>query len=66
MISEQVLEQFRQSGETVRIIRDEMEQNDVYGIIVAWDDTSIMIRRQNRRVVKLSRSYQIEAAGQIE
>ncbi len=57
MINEEQLNQFRLSGEQVRVVRDEMEVNDVHGIVVAWDDESVMIRRPNRRVVKLSRTY---------
>ncbi|OMF37050.1 hypothetical protein BK133_07525 [Paenibacillus sp. FSL H8-0548] len=57
MISEEQLDKFRVSGETIRVVRDEMEVNDVHGIVVAWDDSSVVIRRPNRRVVKLSRIY---------
>ncbi|MFD2116268.1 hypothetical protein ACFSTH_08725 [Paenibacillus yanchengensis] len=64
MVTEQLLDQFRQSGETVRVIRDALEQNDVLGIVVAWDDTTVIIRRPNRRVVKLSRDYTYQAAEQ--
>lgn len=64
MISEEQLDRFRQNGERVRVIRDEMEQNDVYGIIVAWDEESVIIRKPSKRVVKLSRSYRFEAAGE--
>ena len=64
IIDEEVLNQYRLSGEKVRVIRDEMEQNDVIGIVVAWDEESVMIRRQNRRVVKLSRVYLIEPASE--
>ncbi|WP_336772792.1 hypothetical protein [Paenibacillus sp. MMO-58] len=63
MISEEQLDQFRQSGEKIRVVRDEMEVNDVIGIVVAWDDTSVVIRRHNRRVVKLSRNYRFELAS---
>ncbi|CAM3242857.1 hypothetical protein PALU110988_10915 [Paenibacillus lupini] len=63
MISEEQLDQFRVNGELVRVIRDEMEVNDVVGILVAWDDTSVVIRRANRRVVKLSRDYRFELAS---
>lgn len=62
MVTEQVLDQFRQSGETVRVIRDSLEQNDVLGIVVAWDDAEVIIRRPNRRVVKLSRNYTYQHA----
>ncbi|RJE90846.1 hypothetical protein D3P07_01785 [Paenibacillus sp. 1011MAR3C5] len=57
MVSEEELDAYRQSGETVRVMRDEMEINDVLGIVVAWDETSVLVRKRSRRVVKLSRSY---------
>ncbi|MGO4545715.1 hypothetical protein AB4Z29_13010 [Paenibacillus sp. 2TAB23] len=57
MISEEKLDAFRVSGETIRVVRDAMEANDVHGIVVAWDETSVVIRRPSRRVVKLSRTY---------
>ncbi|WP_424768999.1 hypothetical protein [Paenibacillus sp. sgz302251] len=57
MVNEEQLDQFRISGETVRVVRDGMEQNDVLGIVVAWDDSTVVIRRPNRRVVKVSRKY---------
>lgn len=57
MVSEEQLDEYRQSGETVRVIRDELEMNDVLGIVVAWDDESVLVRKRSRRVVKLSRSY---------
>jgi hypothetical protein len=63
VISEEQLDQFRVNGELVRVVRDEMEVNDVVGILVAWDDTSVVIRRANRRVVKLSRDYRFELAS---
>lgn len=63
MISEEQLDQFRVNGDKIRVVRDEMEVNDVVGIVVAWDDTSVVIRRANRRVVKLSRGYRFELAS---
>ncbi|ACT02627.1 hypothetical protein [Paenibacillus sp. JDR-2] len=63
MISEEQLDQFRQSGEKIRVVRDEMEVNDVVGIVVAWDDATVVIRRHNRRVVRLSRNYRFELAS---
>lgn len=63
MISEAQLDEFRQSGERVRVIRDEIEANDVYGIVVAWDEESVLIRKPSKRVVKLSRNYRFEPAS---
>ena len=64
MITEEQLDAFRQNGNSVRAIRDEMEVNDVVGIVVAWDDSHVVLRRPNRRVVKLSRSYRYIEASQ--
>lgn len=60
MISEEQLEALRQSGVKVRVVRDANPQNDVRGYIVAWDDKEVLVRRPNRRVVKLSRDYTFE------
>ncbi|OXM84087.1 hypothetical protein [Paenibacillus rigui] len=57
MISEEQLDQYRIEGTVLRVVRDADIKNDVKGIVVAWDDTSVMIRKQNRRIVKLDRGY---------
>lgn len=64
MITDEQLDVFRQNGNSVRAIRDEMEVNDVIGIVVAWDDSHVVLRRPNRRVVKLHRSYRYIDASQ--
>lgn len=64
MVSEEQLDAFRISGETVRVVRDEIEANDVLGIVVAWDESSVVIRKPSRRVVKLSRSYRYIPAAE--
>lgn len=48
MISDTELDALRLSGEKVRVVRDELESNDVKGIVVAWDGEQVLIRRQNR------------------
>jgi len=60
MMEEIVLDQFRQAGTFVRVVRDLLEINDIQGYVVAWDEEQVMIRKSNRRVVKLSRSYMIQ------
>ncbi|WP_025692156.1 hypothetical protein [Paenibacillus zanthoxyli] len=60
MISDEQLNEYRLSGEKIRVIRDALESNDVIGIVIAWDDSHIMIRRPNRRVVKLDRGYMLQ------
>jgi hypothetical protein len=60
VISDEVLDVYRVSGEKVRVIRDALKENDVVGIVLAWDDEHVLIRRPNRRIVKLSRSYKVQ------
>ena len=63
MISDDQLNEYRISGQQVRVVRDNMEQNDVLGIVVAWDNESVMLRKKSRRVVKLRRDYVYIDAG---
>lgn len=60
LVSDSVLDKYRQEGTKIRVVRDGLELNDVIGIVVAWDADTVLIRRHNRRVVKLSRSYLYE------
>jgi len=60
VISDEQLEMLRQSGAKVRVRRDANPENDVRGYVVAWDDKEVLIRRMNRRVLKLSRDYTYE------
>lgn len=64
MISEEQLDKYRLDGTKVRVVRDVLEINDVVGFVVAWDDESMLIRRPNRRVVKLKRAYAIAPASE--
>lgn len=64
MISDEELDAYRQSGEQVRVVRDGIESNDVRGIVVAWDSSQVMIRRRNRKVVKLDRNYLYQPANE--
>lgn len=57
MVSDEQLNEYRLNGTKVRVIRDNSEANDVKGIVVAWNEEEMIIRKQNRRVVKLSRKY---------
>ncbi|MEJ8302345.1 hypothetical protein [Saccharibacillus sacchari] len=60
MIDDEQLNAYRVSGEKVRVVRDGLKENDIRGIVVAWDDTHVLIRRPNRNVVKLDRNYIIQ------
>ena len=57
MISDEQLDEFRIQGTKLRVIRDLNEKNDVIGRVVAWDAENVLIRKQNRKVLKLPRSY---------
>ncbi|NBI31191.1 hypothetical protein [Chengkuizengella marina] len=57
MINDETLNEYRISGILIRVIRDNDEKNDVKGNIVAWDSEVVMVRKRNRKVVKLSREY---------
>jgi RNase P/RNase MRP subunit p29 len=57
MISEEQLDQYRLDGTRLRVVRDADPKNDVKGIVVAWDDHTVAIRKQNRNIVKLNRNY---------
>ena len=57
MISDELLDQYRVEGTIVRVVRDADPANDVIGIVVAWNDQSVLIRKPNRKVVQLDRQY---------
>ncbi|MDF2721608.1 MAG: hypothetical protein K0Q59_1283 [Paenibacillus sp.] len=57
MITEEELDAYRVEGVKIRIVRDADPMNDVRGI-------SVMVRRPNRKIVKLSREYAIQRADQ--
>jgi hypothetical protein len=57
MLSDEQLNEYRVNATKVRVIRDNVEANDVRGIVVAWNETELIIRKQNRNVVKLPREY---------
>ncbi|GLI07918.1 hypothetical protein YDYSG_39480 [Paenibacillus tyrfis] len=60
MISDEQLDKYRVEGTLLRVVRDADKANDVKGVVVAWDDDTVMIRKQNRRIVKLDRSYHFQ------
>lgn len=62
MISDEQLNEYRVSNEKIRVKRDANKDNDVRGIVVAWNEDTVMIRKPNRRIVKLARSYTYEPA----
>jgi hypothetical protein len=57
MISEEMLDKYRIDGTKLRVVRDADPANDVKGIVLAWDDDFVLIRKQNRNVLKLDRNY---------
>jgi RNase P/RNase MRP subunit p29 len=57
MLSDEQLNEYRVEGTKVRIVRDNIEANDVKGIVVAWNEQFIIIRKQNRKVIEVPRHY---------
>lgn len=64
MVSDEQLNQLRIEATQIRVIRDADEANDVIGSVIAWDDASMLIRKRNRRVVKLPRKYVIQPSSE--
>jgi len=64
VISDERLNEFRLKGTRIRVVRDADPMNDVLGIVVAWNDTHVLVRKQNRRVLKLSREYLYQPADE--
>ncbi|WP_028592179.1 hypothetical protein [Paenibacillus massiliensis] len=60
MISEEELDALRVAGSKVRVIRDGVKANDVVGTVLAWDDQDILIRRPNRNVARVPRTYTVQ------
>lgn len=58
MISDDQLDQYRQDGTLLRVVRDADRANDIRGWVVAWDEQSVLIRkRSTKRLVQLDRRY---------
>lgn len=64
MVSDETLNEYRLNGVKVRVVRDALEDNDVEGMVVAWNDTHVLIRKKNRKVVSLSREYLYQPADE--
>lgn len=64
MITDEQLDTYRQEGILVRVERDAEAANDVRGIVVAWDAELVLIRKPNRKLLKLSRDYRFVPASE--
>jgi hypothetical protein len=60
MVSEELLNQLRLGGIKVRVVRDADPVNDVKGYVMAWNDHQVMIKKLNKKVLKLDRSYRYQ------
>jgi hypothetical protein len=50
--------QYRLDSTLLRIVRDANPDNDVRGIVVAWDDQHVLIRKRgSKNLLKLDRRY---------
>lgn len=61
MINDERLNEYRLSGILIRVIRDSDKKNDIKGFVIAWDAEIVMIRKRNRKIVKVSREYIYQA-----
>lgn len=59
-ISDDRLNEMRLSGKLIRVVRDAVSETDVIGTVVAWDETDVLLRKRNRKVIKISKAYQYE------
>jgi hypothetical protein len=64
MVSEDELDRYRLDGIRVRVERDSERANDIRGIVVAWDGETVLLRKLNRKLVKLPRSYRYIPDGE--
>lgn len=62
MIADDELNAYRVDGTRIRVERDSLPQNDVTGVVVAWDEEMVLVRKPNKRLLKLSRSYRYRPA----
>lgn len=60
MITDEQLDEYRLNGTKIRVVRDSEPENDVRGFVVAWDDETVMVRKSNRKIVKLARTYKYQ------
>jgi hypothetical protein len=65
VIDEQQLDEWRIAGTKVKVLRtpssdDALETKAIVGIVVAWDDEQVLIRKQNRKVVNVLRADRFE------
>jgi len=62
MISEEQLDEYRVNGVRVQV-RHQVDSDgvrDIKGIVVAWDDETVLIRKQNRKIVRVPRTAGFE------
>lgn len=59
-VSDDRLNEMRLSGTLIRVVRDAVPENDVIGTVVAWDETDVLVRKRNRKVLKVSKRYQFD------
>ena len=63
-VSETALDQWRLQGTLVRVVRDYNPENDVIGLVAAWNDQKVILRKRNKKVVELFRTYLFQIASE--
>ena len=60
MVSDEQLDKYRIENIRVRVVRDANVRNDVKGYVVAWNEEFVLLRKGNRKVIKVSRHYPMQ------
>lgn len=60
MVTDEQLDYYRMNEIRIRVIRDANVRNDVKGYVVAWNDEYVLLRKGNRRVIKVPRHYPMQ------
>lgn len=63
MITDEELDRYRLENVVLRVERDADPANDVRGIVVAWDGETVLLRKLNKRLLKLPREYRYVPAS---
>ncbi len=63
MVTDDMLDHWRMNGTLIRVVRDYNPENDVIGWIAAWNEKKVLIRKRNKKVVEIARTYTFQHAS---
>ena len=59
-----LLNKYRNEGTLIRVVRDANPENDIRGYVVAWNEKEVLIRKRNKKVMKVPLFYPIQVDDQ--